>query len=70
MLPHMHVCDRPLPAWLYTLRHSSLRADALAVAAVPELSVFSDLEFAGVGGGDAVAGLHAVSLLQLGQSAH
>lgn len=42
----------------------------LAVAAVPELSVFSDLQFGGVGGGDAVAGLHAVALLQLGQGAH
>lgn len=43
---------------------------SLAVAAVPELSVLRDLELGGVGGGDAVAGLHAVALLQLGQSAH
>lgn len=40
---------------------------SLAVAAVPELSVLRDLE---LGGGDAVTGLHAVALLQLGQSAH
>lgn len=47
-----------------------VQALCLAIAAVPELSVLSYLQFGGVGGGDAVAGLHAVALLQLGQSAH
>lgn len=42
----------------------------LAVAAVPELAVFGDLQLGGVGGGDAVAGLQAVALLQLRQGAH
>lgn len=44
----------------------SLGADAgsfLAVAAVPKFSVFRDLQFGGVGGGDAVARLHVVALL-------
>lgn len=42
----------------------------LAVAAVAELAVLRDLQFAGVGGRDAVARLHAVAFLQLRQSAH
>lgn len=42
----------------------------LAIAAVPKLSIFSNLQFGGVGGGDAVPGLHAVALLQLRQSTH
>lgn len=67
-------CRRVLSAeCLYTLGHS-MRCDAppasLAVAAVPELSVFGNLQFGGVGGGDAVAALHGVALLQLRQSAH
>lgn len=42
----------------------------LAVAAVAELAVLCDLQFAWVGGRDAVARLHAVAFLQLRQSAH
>lgn len=42
----------------------------LAVAAVPELAVFGDLQLCGVGGGDAVARLQAVAFLQLRQGAH
>lgn len=41
-----------------------------AVGAVAELSVLCDLQFGGVCGRDAVARLHAVALLQLGQSTH
>lgn len=67
----MHARRRPLTEYLYTRRHSTLTLPvSLAIAAVPELAVFSNLQFGGVGGGDAVAGLHAVSLLQLRQSAH
>lgn len=43
---------------------------SLAVAAVPELSVLSDLELGGIGRGYAITGLHAVTLLQLGQGTH
>lgn len=43
---------------------------SLTVAAVAELAVLGDLQFAGVGGRDAVARLHAVAFLQLRQSAH
>lgn len=42
----------------------------LTIAAVSELAVFSNLQFGGVGGGDAVTGLHAVPLFQLCQSTH
>lgn len=42
----------------------------LAVAAVAELAVLSDLQFAGVSGRDAVACLHAVAFLQLREGAH
>lgn len=71
----MHPCTHVdvLPSNGCTLagtRHTLARRSVLAVAAVPELSVLRDLQFGGVGGGDAVAGLHAVALLQLGQSAH
>lgn len=41
-----------------------------AVGAVAELSVLCDLQFGGVCGRDAVTCLHAVALLQLGQSTH
>lgn len=40
------------------------------MAAVSELAVLSDLQFGGVGRGDAVTGLHAVPLFQLRQGAH
>lgn len=40
------------------------------MAAVSELAVLSNLQFGGVGGGDAVTGLHAVPLFQLRQGAH
>lgn len=69
-------CRRPLfvltvhTQALDTRRSGQMMPGCLAIAAVPELSVFSDLQFGGVGGGDAVAGLHAVALLQLGQGAH
>lgn len=67
----MHACRRPLHEYLYTSKHSTLTLHvSLAVAAVPKLSVFSNLQFGGVGGGDAITGLHAVTLLQLRQSAH
>lgn len=72
----MHACRRPLIIERYLYNAQALDArppgqsSSLAVAAVPELPVFSDLQLGGVGGGDAVAGLHAVALLQLGQSAH
>lgn len=67
----MHACRRPLCEYLYTSKHSTLTLHiSLAVAAVPKLAVFSNLQFGGVGGGDAIAGLHAVTLLQLRQSAH
>lgn len=49
---------------------SDARRAASAVAAVPKLSVLGDLQLGGVGGGDAVAGLHAVTLLQLAERAH
>lgn len=42
----------------------------LTIAAVSELAVLSNLQFGGVGGGDAVTGLHAVPLFQLGQGTH
>lgn len=42
----------------------------LAIAAVSELAVLSNLQFGGVGGGDAVTGLHAVPLFQLRQGTH
>lgn len=42
----------------------------LTVAAVSELSILCNLQLAGVGGGDPVAGLHAVTFLQLAESAH
>lgn len=52
-------------------RTQALRAGAgLTVAAIPKLSVFSDLQFGGVGGGYTVAALHAVAFLQLGEGAH
>lgn len=65
--------DADVPPVTVHCRHSTLsqhRNRSLAVAAVPELSVLSDLQLGGVGGGDAVATLHAVALLQLGQGAH
>lgn len=40
------------------------------MAAVSELAVLGNLQFGGVGGGDAVTGLHAVPLFQLRQGAH
>lgn len=71
MQPCMHVDRRPLCEYLYTSKHSTLTLHiSLAVAAVPKLAVFSNLQFGGVGGGNAVSGLHAVTLLQLRQSAH
>lgn len=64
----------PSQARTHAVQHSGPRSGQapvrLAVAAVSELSVFSYLQFGGVGGGDAVAGLHAVALLQLGEGAH
>lgn len=42
----------------------------LTIAAVSELAVLGNLQFGGVGGGDAVTGLHAVPLFQLRQGAH
>lgn len=78
--PHRLLKERkhnrsPSQARTHPVQHSGTRlgqtpAVRLAVAAVSELSVFRYLQFGGVGGGDAVAGLHAVALLQLGQGAH
>lgn len=42
----------------------------LTIAAVSELAVLSNLQFGGVGGGDAVTGLHAVPLFQLCEGTH
>lgn len=49
---------------------SSLSSGRLTIAAVSELAVLGNLQFGGVGGGDAVTGLHAVPLFQLCQGAH
>lgn len=49
---------------------SSLSLGRLTIAAVSELAVLGNLQFGGVGGGDAVTGLHAVPLFQLRQGAH
>lgn len=49
---------------------SSLSSGRLTIAAVSELAVLGNLQFGGVGGGDAVTGLHAVPLFQLRQGAH
>ena len=72
MHPRMHVLSTSSHLILCTRTHAGTRALAgrLTVAAVPELSVLRDLQFGGVGGRDAVAGLHAVALLQLRQGAH
>lgn len=69
----MHVDIHALNSCTRSGGQLSLGADAgsfLAVAAVPKFSVFRDLQFGGVGGGDAVARLHVVALLQLAESAH
>lgn len=50
--------------------HSPPLLRQLTIAAVSELAVLSNLQFGGVGGGDAVTGLHAVPLFQLRESAH
>jgi len=50
--------------------HSGQMSVCLAVAAVSKFSILSNLQFCGVGGGDAVASLHAVALLQLGEGTH
>ena len=42
----------------------------LVVCGVSELAVLSNLQFGGVGGGEAVTGLHAVPLFELRQGAH
>lgn len=41
-----------------------------SAAAVSEFTILRDGKLGGVGGGDAVAGLHAVPLLHLCQCAH
>lgn len=51
-------------------RHGPPSLGRLTMAAVSELAVLSNLQFGGVGGGDAVTGLHAVPLFQLRQGAH
>lgn len=50
--------------------HGPPSSGRLTTAAVSELAVLSNLQFGGVGGGDAVTGLHAVPLFQLCQGAH
>lgn len=50
-----------------TVHRNSVR---LTVAAASELSVLCNLQFAGVGGGEPVAGLHAITFLQLTESTH
>lgn len=78
MHPRMHVLSTSSHPNICTHTHAHTRSQALerspsvrlTVAAVPELSVLGDLQFGGVGGRDAVAGLHAVALLQLRQGAH
>lgn len=47
-----------------------LSSGRLTIAAVSELAVLSNLQFGGVGGGDAVTGLHAVPLFQLCEGTH
>lgn len=54
LLPRPRPC--PGPPW------SSLLGQVITTAAVSELAVLSNLQFGGVGGGDAVTGLHAVYL--------
>lgn len=55
------------PPWATRVLPSSGR---LTIAAVSELAVLSNLQFGGVGGGEAVTGLHAVPLFELRQGAH
>lgn len=62
LLPRLGPCPGP--------PQSSLSSGRLTIAAVSELAVLSNLQFGGVGGGDAVTGLHAVPLFQLCQGAH
>lgn len=50
--------------------HGPPSSGRLTTAAVSELAVLSNLQFGGIGGGDAVTGLHAVPLFQLCQGAH
>lgn len=58
---------RPRPALGH---HGPPSSGRLTMAAVSELAVLGNLQFGGVGGGDAVTGLHAVPLFQLRQGAH
>ena len=55
------------PPWATRVLPASGR---LTIAAVSELAVLGNLQFGGVGGGEAVTGLHAVPLFELRQGAH
>ena len=53
-------CLLPRPGW----------SPSLSAAAVSEFTILRDGKLGGVGGRDAIADLHAVALLHLGQRAH
>lgn len=48
----------------------SVYSQSPSAAAVFEFTILRDGKLGGVGGGDAIADLHAVPLLHLGQRAH